>query len=114
LNERFSRIRALSHTLSQVVGRKIEFSTPWFQLISNRVAGESAPCYSLRMQDYVSVVAFTDKHELVPERGVERILVPRANLAELLAKAEFDRALHVAALMLVVLTRPGTFDLGSC
>ena len=40
--------------------------------------------------------------DYVPEQGVERILVPRANLAELVTKAEFDHALHVAALMLAV------------
>ena len=39
----------------------------------------------------------------VPERGVECVLVPRANLAELVAKAEFNHALNVAALMLAVL-----------
>jgi ADP-ribose pyrophosphatase len=36
----------------------------------------------------------------VPERGVERILVARAKLPELLAQGEFDHALHLAALML--------------
>jgi ADP-ribose pyrophosphatase len=167
--------------MTQIVERKIEFATPWFQLISKRVAGESAPYYSLQMLDYVSVIAFTDQRELVlvrqyrpaverftlelpsghvepgespeqsarrelaeecgldapqlerlgtlisdtgrnenrlwcylaarvtplgagyvPEPGVERILVPRENLAELVAKAEFDHALHLAALMLAV------------
>ena len=168
--------------MTQIVDRKVEFETPWFQLVSKRVAGESAPYYALRVQDYVCVVAFTDEDELVlvrqyrpaverhtlelpsghvepneapavsarrelaeecgldaprlellgtlisdsgrnenkiwcylaskvsplgadyvPERGVERILVPRVELPELIAKAEFDHALHVAALMLVVL-----------
>ncbi len=38
---------------------KIEFSTPWFQLVSKRVGDDPAPYYSLRMQDYVCVVALT-------------------------------------------------------
>src|ERR1035438_746263 len=163
----------------EIVDREVAFSTPWFQLVSKRVAGESAPYYSLRMQDYVTVVAFTDQNELIlvrqfrpaverltlelpsghvepnetpenaarrelaeecgfdapqlellgtlisdtgrhenrlwcylaahvsplaaghlPERGVERILVPREKLSELLAHGEFDHALHLAALML--------------
>jgi ADP-ribose pyrophosphatase len=167
--------------MSQIVDRKIEFATPWFQLISKRVASESAPYYSLQMQDYVSVLAFTDQYELVlvrqyrpaverytlelpsghveqnespeqsarrelaeecglealqlellgtlisdtgrnenrlwcylaartaplgadyvPERGVERILVPRTELAALVVHAEFDHALHLAVLMLAV------------
>jgi ADP-ribose pyrophosphatase len=168
--------------MTQIVDRKVEFETPWFQLVSKRVAGESAPYYALRVQDYVCVVAFTDRDELVlvrqyrpaverhtlelpsghvepneepaesarrelaeecglaapslellgtmisdsgrndnkiwcylatkvsppgtdyvPERGVERILVPRASIPELIARNEFDHALHVAALMLVVM-----------
>jgi ADP-ribose pyrophosphatase len=165
-----------------VIDRKIEFATPWFQLVSKHVAGEPAPFYALQMLDYVSVVAFTGQDELilvrqyrpavesytlelpsghvepgerpeqsarrelaeecgfdaadlellgtlisdtgrnenriwyylaqrvtslvpdyVPEPGVERILVPRADLAGLVAKGEFKHALHVAALMLAVL-----------
>jgi ADP-ribose pyrophosphatase len=168
--------------MTQIVDRKVEFVTPWFQLVSKRVAGESAPYYALRVQDYVCVVAFTDQDELVlvrqyrpaverhtlelpsghvepneppaesarrelaeecgldaprlellgtlisdsgrnenkiwcylaakvsplgaayvPEPGVERILVPRVKLPELIATAEFDHALHMGALMLAVL-----------
>ena len=170
--------------MTPIVNREIAFATPWFQLISKRVAGESAPYYSLRMQDYVAVVAFTDQAELVmvrqyrpaverhtlelpsghiepnetpkesarrelaeecgfdapdlellgtlisdtgrnenrlwcylaarvsplapgyvPERGVERILAPRAKLPELIAQGEFDHALHLAALMLAAVRR---------
>lgn len=167
--------------MTQIVDRKIEFETPWFQVVAKSVAGESAPYYSLRMQDYACVVAFTNRDELVlvrqyrpaverhtlelpsghvepkeppaesarrelaeecgldaprlellgtlisdtgrnenqlwcyfaarvlprgadyvPEPGVERILVPRAKVPELIARAEFDHALHLAALMLAV------------
>ena len=177
--------------MTQIVHRQVEFETPWFQLVSKRVAGESAPYYSLRMPDYVCVVAFTDRDELVlvrqyrpaverhtlelpaghvepketpaesarrelaeecgldasrlellgtlvsdtgrnenrvwcyfaasvsslskdhaPEPGVQRILMPRAKLPELLGKAEFDHALHMAALMLAVLKHgPGLLAL---
>jgi len=168
--------------MTQIVDRKVEFETPWFQLVSKRVAGESAPYYVLRVQDYVCVVAFTAGDELVlvrqyrpaverhtlelpsghvepnespaesarrelaeecgldapqmellgalisdsgrnenkiwcyyapevvplgpdykPEPGVERILVPRAEIPGLLQRAEFDHALHVGALMLLVM-----------
>jgi ADP-ribose pyrophosphatase len=45
--------------------RKVEFATPWFELVSKRVTGEKAPYYSLRMQDYVAVVALTERDELI-------------------------------------------------
>ncbi len=51
--------------MTQIVERRVEFQTPWFQLMSKRVAGESAPYFSLRMQDYVCVVALTERDELV-------------------------------------------------
>jgi ADP-ribose pyrophosphatase len=174
--------------MTQIEDRKVEFETPWFQLVSKRVAGESAPYYALHVQDYVCVVAFTEQDELVlvrqyrpaverhtlelpsghiepneppaesarrelaeecgldalrlellgtlisdsgrnenriwcylaakvsplgadyvPEPGVERILVPRVKLPELIARAEFDHALHVAALMLAVLRHGSKF-----
>jgi ADP-ribose pyrophosphatase len=178
--------------MAQIVERKTEFATPWFKLISKRVAGENAAYYALQMLDYVSVVAFTDQQELVlvrqfrpaveretlelpaghvekgetpehsarrelaeecgfdapklellgslisdtgrnenrvwcflapritpvgptfvPEPGVERVLVPRKDLPQLLAGGEFNHALHVAALMLAVLKRgPDVLALG--
>ena len=50
--------------------------------------------------------------DYVPEPGVERVLVPRAKLPELLARAEFDHALHLAALMLAVVKHgPGLLAL---
>ena len=177
--------------MTHIVNRKIEFETPWFQVVAKTVAGESAPYYSLRMQDYVCVVAFTDRDELVlvrqyrpaverytlelpsghvepkeppavsarrelaeecgldaprlellgtlisdtgrnenklwcylaaevsplgadpvPEPGVERILVPRTKLPDMIAKGELDHALHLAALMLAVAKHgPGIISL---
>jgi ADP-ribose pyrophosphatase len=167
--------------MKEIVERKVEFATPWFELRAKRLAGEGAPYYSLRMQDYVSVVALTRQHELilvrqyrpaierstlelpsghvepnetpeasarrelaeecgfdapnlehlgtllsdtgrnenrlwaylaldaipvagpyVPEPGVEPVVMPRTRLPELLARGEFDHALHLAVLMLVV------------
>ena len=67
--------------MTQIVDRKVEFETPWFQLVSKRVAGESAPYYALRVQDYVCVVAFTAQDELVLVRqyrpAVERHTLER-------------------------------------
>jgi ADP-ribose pyrophosphatase len=167
--------------MTPIIEQKVEFETPWFQVVAKRLAGESAPYYSLRMQDYVCVVALTDRAELVlvrqyrpaverhpldlpsghvepgeppaesarrelveecgldaprlellgtlisdtgrnenrlwcyfaakvsplgadyvPEPGVERVLVPRVKVAELIAGGEFDHALNIAALMLAV------------
>jgi ADP-ribose pyrophosphatase len=167
--------------MMQILTRQVEFATPWFEIVAKRTAGDSAPYYALRMQDYVTVVALTNQNDLVlvrqfrpaverytlelpsghvekgetpadaarrelaeecgfdapkvellgaplsdtgrhenrlwcyfapvvsslgadhvPEPGVERILVPRAKLAELIASAEFDHALNLAALMMVV------------
>lgn len=165
----------------RILTRRVEFATPWFEIVAKRTAGDSAPYYALRMKDYVTVVALTDQNDLilvrqfrpaverytlelpsgqvekgetpanaarrelaeecgfdapkvellgallsdtgrnenrlwccfapaasplsadyVPEPGVERILVPRAKLPELIASTDFDHALNLAALMMVV------------
>src|ERR1051326_2566868 len=165
----------------RIVSTQTEFVTPWFELISKRVAGEAAPFYALRMADYVSVIAFTSQDELIlvrqyrpaierptlelpsghvengetpvesarrelaeecgfdvpqleplgvllsdtgrhenrlwcyyspqaipleanrlVESGLERVLVPRSTVPQLLISGEFDQALHVAALMLAM------------
>jgi ADP-ribose pyrophosphatase len=169
--------------MTRILDRTTVFATPWFEVVSKHVPTDSQPYYSLRMQDYVSVVAFTKMDQLVlvrqyrpaverftlelpsghiekneppeesarrelaeecglhaqqiellgtllsdcgrhenrlwcyyapeatavehvPETGVETILVPRANIPQLLANPEFDHALNWAALMLA-LTRHG-------
>ena len=51
--------------MSSIVERKVEFSTPWFEVISKQIGSEAAPYYSLKMLDYVSVVAITPQDELV-------------------------------------------------
>ena len=43
----------------------VEYSTPWFDLVAKRVGTDPAPYYSLRMQDYVSVVALTSQREII-------------------------------------------------
>jgi len=43
----------------------IAYSTAWFDLISKRIVDDNEPYYSLRMLDYVSVVALTAQHEMV-------------------------------------------------
>src|SRR5947207_2659014 len=50
---------------NRIVSTQTEFVTPWFELISKRVAGEPEPYYALRMADYVAVIAFTEKDELI-------------------------------------------------
>lgn len=51
--------------MNSIVARRVEFTTPWFEVISKHIAGDEAPYYSLRMLDYVSVVAMTAQDELV-------------------------------------------------
>ena len=49
----------------KAVSVSVEYSTPWFDLVSKRVAGQPEPYYALRMADYVCVVAITARRELV-------------------------------------------------
>ena len=39
---------------------EIPFSTPWFSVVAKTMREGEAPYYSLRLPDYVSVVAFTE------------------------------------------------------
>ena len=43
----------------------VAYSTTWFDLISKRLVDEKEPYYSLRMLDYVTVVALTAQHEMI-------------------------------------------------
>ena len=43
----------------------IVYSTAWFDVVSKQVANEAAPYYSLRVRDYVTVVALTQNREMV-------------------------------------------------
>jgi len=49
----------------RILDRKTEYSTPWFSVVAKKVESEPAPYYSLRMQDYVTNVAFTTESELI-------------------------------------------------
>lgn len=48
-----------------VISKQIAFATPWFEVIAKRIPSDQNPFYALRMQDYVTVVAFTPAKELV-------------------------------------------------
>jgi ADP-ribose pyrophosphatase len=41
------------------------FSTPWFELVARSVASDPRPFYSLKLSDYVSIVAETPDREIV-------------------------------------------------
>ena len=45
------------------MGDSVEYSTPWFELVSRPYGG--ATYYSLRMSDYVIVVPVTEDREIV-------------------------------------------------
>jgi ADP-ribose pyrophosphatase len=42
------------------VRTEVAFATPWFELLAKTMREGEAPYYSLRLPDYVSVVAFTE------------------------------------------------------
>jgi ADP-ribose pyrophosphatase len=44
---------------------RVEFSTPWFEIVAKQFENDGAPHYSLRTKDYVSVVALTCENRLV-------------------------------------------------
>jgi ADP-ribose pyrophosphatase len=48
-----------------ILSRSIEFETPWFQVVAKQVADEPAPYYALRLPDYVTVVALTERDDLI-------------------------------------------------
>ena len=44
---------------------EIAFSTPWFDLLARRLPGNPSPFYSLKLADYVSVVAETSDNQII-------------------------------------------------
>ncbi len=44
---------------------RVEFSTPWFEIVAKQFENDDAPHYSLRTKDYVSVVALSCEGRLV-------------------------------------------------
>jgi len=48
-----------------ITGRSTVFKTPWFDIVAKQTDGGDAPYYSLRMRDYVSVIAFTPRQEIL-------------------------------------------------
>jgi len=57
--------RTRNKTGPRVRRKRTVFSTPWFQLVEKAVDGERAPYYSLRMSDYLAVVATTREGDLL-------------------------------------------------
>ena len=41
------------------------FSTSWFDVVAKNVDGAASPYYSLRLQDYVTVLPVTQDHEII-------------------------------------------------
>jgi ADP-ribose pyrophosphatase len=44
---------------------EVPFATPWFQVVSKTMREGEAPYYSLRLPDYVSVVALTEEDKVL-------------------------------------------------
>jgi ADP-ribose pyrophosphatase len=53
--------------MSHITDRKTVFTTPWFEVIAKSVAGENPddPYYTLKLDDYVSIVALTEEDEIL-------------------------------------------------
>lgn len=47
---------------------EVAFSTPWFDLLAKTMKPGEAPYYSLRLQDYIAVVAITEEHRVLAVR----------------------------------------------
>ncbi len=48
-----------------ITSRSVEFATPWFDVVAKKTNGDDSPYYSLRMQDYVSIIALTAGEQIV-------------------------------------------------
>jgi ADP-ribose pyrophosphatase len=162
-----------------ITSRSVEFTTPWFDLVAKGMDAGDPSFYSLRLLDYVSVIALTAEQEVVlvrqyrpaverctlelpsghveadetpeqsarrelaeetgylaermeflgtlltdtgrlenrlwcylaelatpldtgydPEPGIERVLIHRSALFDMIARGEFDHALHLGVLAL--------------
>jgi ADP-ribose pyrophosphatase len=44
---------------------EVEFATPWFELVAKTMREGEAPYYSLKLPDYVSVVALTERNQVL-------------------------------------------------
>ncbi len=54
------------NTLPSITKRQNVFSTPWFDVVAKTVSGfGDDPFYSLRIYDYVAIVALTERHDIL-------------------------------------------------
>lgn len=49
----------------KILSRKEVLHTPWFNLIAKKTADDPSPYYSLKMRDYVTVVAVTKQRKIL-------------------------------------------------
>lgn len=49
----------------KIVERLVAFATPWFEVVAKKVDSAPSPYYSLRMLDYVSVVAVSADADII-------------------------------------------------
>ena len=59
------RVRCAVADGKRAISGSVAYSTAWFDVISKQDVGDKDPYYSLRMPDYVSVVAMTAQREVV-------------------------------------------------
>lgn len=66
-DESLRQVRQVGGNMPNIVERNKVFSTQWFDVIAKTVDGEhpGIPYYSLQMPDYVSIVALTERKEVL-------------------------------------------------
>ena len=56
---------AIKENMPTITSRSIELTTPWFDLVAKKMNAGDPPYYSLRMPDYVTVLALTGERQVV-------------------------------------------------
>ena len=51
--------------MPQIVDRAVAFATPWFEVIAKTLENEESPYYSLKLKDYVSIIAKTEDGKIL-------------------------------------------------
>ena len=60
--------------MKKILKKSIVFSTPWFEIEEKTIENEILPYYALNTLDYVSILALTDKKEVILVKQYRPIL----------------------------------------
>ena len=84
------------------------FHAPQVELLGTHLSDTGR--HENRLWCYYAEGAISLGNDYVPEASLERVLVPRSAPRQLIITGEFDRALHLAALMLATVRHAGKVD----